>query len=241
MLSSKLPLSSKDLVRFTPERYRKPEAKEAAEKAVLDAMARLEAGGGGAGGEGADKPRLARHLAFLEADLKRFEAPPVYLLRVPTLQARAAYNRDLASEGADYPGDGEFLAALEAAVKALIEDEAERADIVAAIETQRSEAKTEATAEIVNRAMDLLAPHDARIRALRARRAFWFEVAPVLAARHFLYGAEIGAAEPLLVKRGLGGLASEAALIEHFPPGDVVACGWHAMTLTEIDRPTAKN
>lgn len=235
MLSNKLPLSAKDLVRFTPERYGKPEAKEAAETAVADARARLE----GMADDDA-KQRLVRQLVGLEAQLKRFEAPPVYLLRVPSLQSRAAYKRDLAAEGADYPGDAEFLRAVEAAAKTLLEAD-EVAKIQGAVDRCRLNEKDEEATSIVNRAMELLAPHDPHIRALRARRTFWFDTAPLLAAQHFLAGADIGAAEPLLVKRGLGGVASEAALTEHFPQADVIAAGWHAIALTEIDRPTAKN
>lgn len=235
VLSKALPLSAKDLIRFTPDRYSQPPARAAVEKAAAELRARIEALAEADPG----RTRLAKQLAAAEADLQRFDKPPVYLVRVPTLQGRAAYYRDMAAEGADYPSDLEMLLALEDAAKTLLADD-ERAEIQAAIDLQRTEAANEASAKAIDRAMDILAPHDPRLRALRARRTFWFNVAPAMAARHFLAGADLGG-EPLLVKRGLGGIATEEALTEHFPQQDVLACGWHALSLSEIDRPTAKN
>lgn len=235
MLSKTLPVSAKDLVRFTPDRYSNAEAAKAVEKAFDGAKAALEA----ATGDPA-KDRAARALKLAEAEFNRFAAPPRYLLAVPTMQGRAAYNRDLAGAGADFPGDDEFLKIMAETVRTLM-DKDEAAPVIDAIERVRADRGDEAAKAMVERAQTILVPHDPHLQALRARRAYWFEMAPLLAARRWLMGAITGEGENLLVRRGLDGMATEEALREHFPDVDITACGWHALTLTNMDRPTAKN
>lgn len=235
MLSKTLPVSAKDLIRFTPERYGVPESLAAVERAVEKAKAGIEEAA-----DGRAKERAARALRIAEAEMNRFTAPPSYLLAVPTMQGRAAYHRDLAEAGADFPGDAEVLKVIEETVRALMDAE-EAGPVLAAIERVRLDGDDEAAKTVVERAQTILIPNDPHLRALRARRAFWFAIAPLFAARRWLMGAVVGEAENVMVKRGLGGLASEEALREHFPDEDINACGWHALGLTNMDRATAKN
>lgn len=235
MLSKTLPVSAKDLIRFTPDRYGVPESMAAVERAVERAKTAFDSAA-----DGRPKDRAARALRIAEAEMNRFTAPPSYLLSVPTMQARAAYHRDLAEAGADFPGDAEFLKVIEETVRSLM-DAAEAEPVLAAIERVRLDVDDDAAKTVVERAQTILIPHDPHLRALRARRAYWFEISPLFAARRWLMGAVVGEAENIMVKRGLGGLASEEALREHFPDDDITACGWHALGLTNMDRATAKN
>lgn len=235
MLSKTLPVSAKDLVRYTPDRYGSAEVAAAVEKAGEAAKAALDVAT-----TDAAKERAARALKLAEADLNRFTKPPCYLLAVPTMQGRAAYNRDLAGAGADFPGDDEFLKTIAETARSLM-DPAEAEPVLDAIERVRSDRGDEPAKAMVERAQTILIPHDPHLQALRARRAYWFEMAPLLAARRWLMGAVIGDGDNLMVRRGLDGLATEDALREHFPDADITACGWHALGLTNMDRPTAKN
>jgi len=223
-----LPISTMDVVRYVPLEYDSARAQQ-----ILDGLRADPA---------ADKDAIAaaeRHLAKVEANLAACGGqPPVYLIRVPSLRARAAWRRDVAASGARMPSNAEMFEAMRAALRevapanldALLEmvDQAE----YAAEKGEPLDAK--AAREIGALETQLLSVPVYSV--LQGARQYWASIAPIIAAQHFIAGWEsVGA--PYETSRGL---VTDAAL-EALPRGHAEEAGWHAIGLMSVSKDQTKN
>lgn len=177
--------------------------------------------------------------------------PPVYIIAIPTVMAKAQWQRRLAQTGASYASDAALIEALRDGIAAVVAED-QRAELNAILDRRE-----ELTAEIIampppeegdDTKADLRAAASAELaevlkrvaeiervisrayepyRNMVADRGYWMTVAPVLAARHFLAGWEN---VPVRFRRDSDGLVSQDAL-DDLPEGHLMAIGWRAITL----------
>ena len=174
-----LPISATNVVRFVPSAFQAPARAAAA-----------EAG---------------------ETDLARFDDPPTYLINVPTPMTRAAYSRELVASGIYYPNDAQMMAALREEVAAALEpDDPDRARMLEQIDlfvALGAEGGEELVAAI--RRMEIAVRQSSRAYAgLLGARAYFIDMAPLVAAQVFLRGRE----NPDRIFRRRAGLVTDEEL-----------------------------
>jgi hypothetical protein len=216
-----LPISSKDIVHFTPRLDFLA--------TLRDLLSKAES----------DKAR-ADFQAMIDAVQAEIEAAPqpVYRLAVPSHLQRAAFRRDLLATGATYAGDKALYAALRADIEAISPDNlAEALEIIDAVEAVGKPA--DADPELRDRYAEI-----ARIaRSLGGRYAgvegdfeFYLSVAPFIACRHFLIGWE-GVDAPF-VRRG--NLTTDETL-GHLDENEMRAVGFKILNLMQPTKAMEKN
>ncbi len=162
-----------------------------------------------------------------DADLARFDAPPAFIVTVPTLMQRAAWRRDVGATGAKMHDDAALLAELRRQVAAAYDaGDPDRDRIVGIIDVYaRGEASAEETDEF-NRLQEVVRRSSATFAEMCADRAHYMAVAPYMACRHFLRARE----NPDYVYRRRNGLVLEeelAAMAEE----DIAEIGTRIMML----------
>lgn len=222
-----LPISSKDVVPFTPRldfltTLRDLLSKAESDKARADFQAMIDA---------------------VQAEIDA--APqPVYRLAVPSHLQRAAFRRDLLATGATYAGDKALYAALRADIEAISPDNlAEALEIIDAVEAVGKPA--DADPELRDRYTEI-----ARIaRGLGGRYAgvegdfeFYLSVAPFIACRHFLMGWEgvkdAAGNDAPFVRRG--NLTTDETL-GHLDENEMRAVGFKILNLMQPTKAMEKN
>lgn len=222
-----LPISSKDIVHFTPRldflaTLRDLLSKAESDKARADFQAMIDA---------------------VQAEIDA--APqPVYRLAVPSHLQRAAFRRDLLATGATYAGDKALYAALRADIEAIFPDNLDEAlEIIDAVEAVGKPA--DADPELRDRYTEI-----ARIaRGLGGRYAgvegdfeYYLSVAPFIACRHFLLGWEgvkdaAGTDAPFIRR---GNLTTEETL-GHLDENEMRAVGFKILNLMQPTKAMEKN
>lgn len=229
-----LPLSARDLVRFTPSAL----DLSAADSALAQARA-------------ADPPDPAAidaaqaRVDTVRAALESHAGdPPVYLLKPATVMERAAFRRDVHATGARYHDDAALLDCLRDGIKALVDDtqKPELLAVIDAVEELRAAAPSTPSAADVKTLADFdeiestLRQHWPRYAQMTAERAYWITVAPIIACRHFLRGWENRRCA-FIRKAGLVAEDSLALLDET----ELMEIGFKAMALMQPSRDQEKN
>ena len=212
-----LPTSAKEQCRFIPSDY----SEEA--RAVQETAASKLRG-----------KKREKQLAEIAA---RFETAPVYLIATPTILERAKWRRAVVSVGARWHDDAAMIDCLKRGIAEVIEPE--RQDEILATVDSFAEANDDVTADLardfeeVERAiLSAFEPY----AAMAADRAYWLEVAPILAAQQFLRGWEN--VDSAFERRN--GLVSETAL-GGIPEAHVIEIGLEAISLMSPTEAEAKN
>ena len=187
------------------------------------------------------------------------DPPPVYLIAVPTVMAKAMWQRRVAQAGAVYASDATLTEALRDGINAVVA--AESRDAALAVLDRKAELQAEAerllargeeaqaerealgleAAEVMRQVAHIervVSRGDERYRDMVADRGLWMTVAPVLAAKHFLAGWE-NAPGGVRFRRDPDGLAAMDAL-DALPEGHLMAIGWRAIALMNAGA-SAKN
>lgn len=189
---------------------------------------------------------------------------PVYLIRPPSVMTRARWRREVGETGAPAipPGREELTAVLRRGITEIVAEHQQPELLALAdeydaafTEVQAQREKDDASPEARQAANDRLAAVSNRMGFLEgeirgkyppyaqalAARTFWFEVAPWVAARHFLCGWENVTVAGLPVEFAqVNGLVPEA-LLEQLPPDHIADVGWRAIGLTSANRDDEKN
>ena len=222
-----LPISSKDIVHFTPRLDFLA--------TLRDLLSKAES----------DKAR-ADFQAMIDAVQDEIDAAPqpVYRLAVPSHLQRAAFRRDLLATGATYAGDKALYAALRADIEAISPDNLDEAlEIIDAVEAVGKPA--DAAPELRDRYTEI-----ARIaRGLGGRYAgvegdfeFYLSVAPFIACRHFLLGWEgvkdAAGTDAPFVRRG--NLTTDETL-GHLDENELRAVGFKILNLMQPTKAMEKN
>ncbi|MBK3734949.1 hypothetical protein GAY29_17940 [Azospirillum brasilense] len=221
-----LPVSTKDVIRFTPVLDR------------IDILQKLQTA--------ADTDEARTAFAGLiakaqdEADAK---PQPVYLLAVPSYLQRAAWRRDVRAAGAMYPGDAELFRALRDDLRACAPVNLD--DLLAVVDEAEAASNGEVDPEAVERLgeIDRLARAlGRRYAALEGDREFYLSVSPIIAARHFLLGwegvkAEDGGDAPFERR---GGLTTDETL-QHLDERELRAVGVKIIGLMRVGKDQEKN
>jgi hypothetical protein len=177
-------------------------------------------------------------------DLVRFTPPdregqddaPVYLLAVPTYRDVIKWRHAVRAEGAQYPGDGEMLSCLRAAVTALVSADEQGSWFETLDQYEAATEKTDDLNKELNGIADSLKAYWPEISQLIAARGFYLELAPLIAAQMFLRGWENVA--PKFERRG--GLVPEA-LLDKIGRSDAALIGFRAIALMEPTETQSKN
>lgn len=168
---------------------------------------------------------------------------PVYLLKVGSLTERAAFRRELLALGADYPGDAALYAEMRRCVEALEPENA--ADLLALIDRAENEPKDggdvatallDAERRSVAELERILVQNFPAYADLVARRSFYMEVLPIVAARMFLLGVEEAGFS--LTRRGPVMPDTE---LRKVPPADLEFIGYRIHALLFPQRDQEKN
>ena len=200
---------------------------------------------------------------FTPPELEGQKGAPVYLIQPTDLLGKAAFRRELRAMGVSYPSTAELMEALRAGIRAgLAEDQQQgfldlldraedhrsaMADAVRAVAEADEEEReglikdmpqlSEADAYDLNTLERDMHLHYPPYAELLADRTYYLEVAPILAAQHFLVGWENVDAR-FTRKRGVVALD----LLESAMPEDrIKLIGNRAMTLMQPSRDEAKN
>lgn len=221
-----LPVSTKDVIQFTPR---------------LDQLATLTKLR-----EAADtQDQIAgfdRLIEQVQSEIDA-EAQPVYRLRVPSFFQRAAFRRDLRAEGATYPGDADLYKALR---KDLHEVNPYNLDtLLELIDSVEAAAQGEVDPDALDgleTITRLARAAGGRYAAMEGDREFWLSVAPILACRHFLLGwegvkAADGTAAPFVRRRDI---TTDETLF-HLEEAELRAVGFKIMSLMRPSKDMEKN
>lgn len=190
--------------------------------------------------------------------------PPVYLISIPTPIGRAQFHRTMTSLGARYwqrdglielarvsiqdtaPDNADsLLTVLEEFQRSTPEPDLSDEELAALTDQEKKDrdSRVERLLSLARGWVELvgvLQRSDPAFAQAIADNQFWVEVAPLIAASHFLVDAENSAAK---VKRGKDGIVPESQLTE-LPEGHAVAIGGRAlslMTVTESERKNSKS
>jgi hypothetical protein len=226
--------SAKDIVRCVPVAYDRAAAEEALAAAERETD-RVDAGEA----ERRRRDQAAAWLADVEARCAAGgDAVPVYHVRVPTLRDRAVWRRAVAEAGARLPSQAELLDALRAALREVapenLEALLEKVDLFAAMEAGKVPPDAELARDMAALETQLLAVP--RYAVLVGARTFWFEIAPLVAAAHFLAGWE-NAGVDYAAERGR--VSDE--LLGALPQGHAAEMGLRAIGLMSLTPAEAKN
>lgn len=176
-------------------------------------------------------------VAFTPASYEGAEGAPVYLIEVPTVLRRAELARDIAATGAKNHSDAALLEMLREAVEAYVE-QSQRGELMDLIDQCEAAGLTLLDKELSAKLTDLqeqIAEYDDCFRNALADRAYWYRVAPIVAAQMFLVGIE--GQKPL--PRRHGKLVD--GVLEDLPMDDVDAIGWKAFVLMSVSKEQEKN
>lgn len=222
-----LPISSKDIVHFTPRldfltTLRDMLSKAESDKARADFQAMIDA---------------------VQAEIDAAEQP-VYRLAVPSHLQRAAFRRDLLATGATYAGDRVLYAALRADIEAIGPTNLDEAlEIVDAVEAVGKPADADPDlrdryAEIARIARSL----GGRYAGVEGDFEFYLSVAPFIACRHFLMGWEgvkdAAGTDAPFVRRG--NLTTDETL-GHLDENEMRAVGFKILNLMQPTKAMEKN
>ena len=220
-----LPLSTQDTIDFIPRDYDLGKAQELRASAATDA----------------DRTAADALIALVSANLDALGgalSAPTYQIRVPSIRARAAWRRDVAQAGARLPANGELFEGLRGALRdvapANLEELLAKIDLAEAVQSGAADADPSLAREIA--ALETQMMSAPTYAALVAARTYWFEIAPLLAAAHFLDGWRN--VTPKFRKER--GLVPESLLAE-LPPGHFAEIGIAAMNLMAVTKAQEKN
>ncbi|BBK30313.1 hypothetical protein EDC65_2242 [Stella humosa] len=175
-----------------------------------------------------------------EADLQRFDAPPTYLVNVPTPLTRPVYQRAIVASGVHWPDDRELMAALRREVAvALDEDDPERARLLDLIDHYSAIGAEAAGAEVtaeVNRIEFAVRQSSRAFAAVVAQRSYFQEMVPLIGAQVFLRGRE----NPDRIFRRREGLVTDEELAT-IPPGELAEVCHHIQGLIYLRPAQEKN
>ncbi|KAA0579015.1 hypothetical protein FZ983_16965 [Azospirillum sp. B21] len=216
-----LPISAKDVVRFTPR-----------VELLAWLQARLD--------EATDVEQheaLERQIGKVQDEIDA--APqPVYLLAVASHLQRAAFRRDLLATGATYAGDAALYAALREDLEAVAP--VNLPELLAIVDEVEAAGKpADAAPEVRDRWPGITRVARAlggRFAALEGDQEFYLSVAPIVACRHFLLGWE-NVDAPFTRRGNLTTDETLAALEE----GEMQAIGFKAMNLMRPTKALEKN
>ncbi len=173
---------------------------------------------------------------FTPPDAMEREPRPVFRLQVPTLLQRAQWRRALNEHGATYPSDAQLLAALREDLRAInpgnLDQLLEQVDAFeAAVDGEKLKLAPDMLAfETLCRGIG-----GAYSQAL-ARRGYWGDLAPLVAAQMFVVGWEH--AGPAF-KRGHDGVDHDA--LAALPDAWLRSVGWKAIGLMTLSGDAEKN
>lgn len=200
---------------------------------------------------------------FTPGDLIDTPGAPVYLIEPGTSRTRAVFRRELVAQGVQYPAPAIVFETLRDGVRhGIVEDLREgwltlidRAEEVGSQRTAALKALADEPGDGSDRLLpdlpelepgervDLAAiERDMRLNyppyaALLADQSFYLEMAPIVAAQHFLVGWE-NVDQTFARERGIVDLA---LLDRAVPEGHIRAIGFRAMSLLTPDAAAAKN
>lgn len=239
-----LPVSTRDRVSFIPAAYDRAaaEARRAEAAAALGALwpdpADPASRQPGYDGARLEVEAAERHWAEVEKALDACGGmAPTYFLCVPTLRQKARFRAAIVAGGARAVGQGEVLSVLRKAIKGAAAPD--QVDALIEIVDQFEAADDEADAGL----RDDIAEIEAVMRQawppyarLLGEQALYLQVAPIVAAQHFLTGWEN---VPAPFKR-VAEVVPEG-ILEAIPESDLQEVGWKALSLLRPARDAEKN
>ncbi len=172
------------------------------------------------------------------------------MFNVPTVAGRARWRRETMRAGLSLPGQAALIAALLAdleeaapanlaAQRDLITDYADRLTAAeAAAGTDQDDEDLAPLAARVGEIEAVMRAAGGRYAGLLAERQYWVDMAPVLAARHFLHAMEEGGETQVFPARG--GMIDEAVL-DALAPAELDAVLTEAIGLVTLSDATRKN
>jgi hypothetical protein len=218
-----LPVSAKDTVPFVPWEYDLALAQVALTLATTDQQVKS----------------ANEHIAQVEGHIAAADGKiPTYHIRVPSGRGRAAWRRDVAMAGARLPAKAELFEALRSGVKAIgpsnLDELLAKLDLAEAIEAGKADPDADLAREIS--AFETQMMGDPGYSVLVAARTYWFEIAPLIAASHFLTGWE-----NLDLPFARKGDRVPDDLLDALPQGHVQQIGLKAINLMSVSKDQEKN
>ncbi len=221
-----LPVSTKDIVRFTPRLDQLALLKDLQAKAATDP----------------ERDAFTPLIDGLQAEVAA-EPQPVYHLGVANHFQRAAFRRDLRVTGATYPGDAALYQALREDLKEVAPYNLDT--LLTLIDEVEAAAQGEVAPDALNgleTITRLARSLSGRYAAMEGDREFWLAVAPIVACRHFLLGWEgVKAADgneaPCTRRRDL---TTDEALA-HLDEREIQVIGFKIMGLMRPSKDQEKN
>jgi len=220
-----LPVSTRAPVELVPEEY------STAAREALEAQRNAAA---------SDADEVLREQ--LACKIARFDAPPTYLIGVPTIPGRARYRRAMLQVGAQAVSDAQLLDVLEESIEHVVMevDRSGARDVVRQARGQLDgdgDTLSDEVIDALQRLQDLAQRQHPPYAALTAERRYWWDMSLYHAALHFLVGWRNVDAE---FRFGRDGLVAPECL-ERIPEDHQQEIGIKALTLMRPTEDERKN
>lgn len=166
---------------------------------------------------------------FSRRDAERFTppgSPRSYTIAPLTFRERQMFRADLAAQGGVYPGPGQLMAAMRAAIRSL--GASNEADLLAAIELAETEPDNVDAHSILG-SVEAVCAEVPSYAALLAARTRYQGLLPWVAARHALRGWDGPQLPPFRRERGL----VPEDLLDLIPADEIEAIGFRASVLMQ--------
>jgi len=177
-------------------------------------------------------------LPLTKKDLIRFtperENAPTYLIGVPSIAGRAAFNRRLDEEGISFINDSDLLDIVRAGVREVVA-ESQQEEILALIDEFESTKTAELAIQVADIEKQLRRVYPPYTEAVAAR-SYHMTIMPVIAAKCFLRGIENGVAF-----KAQSGVVTDECLEQIAAEGDLDSIGWKAVGLFSPNESQIKN
>lgn len=175
-------------------------------------------------------------------DISKFDNPPVYLLKVPTLMERQSFKRARNAYGVShYITDKELLEELRKGVAEAVEagQQAELLEIIDHFELLKEGDQSEDAKDLIEQMAEIervISGAYPRYAQMLADREYYLAITPIVAFRHFVKGIE-NSATPFEIKAGL---VSEDT-VNQLSEMHVIEVGWKIMMLMHPSQEQEKN
>jgi hypothetical protein len=185
------------------------------------------------------------HVRFTPDHLKDRENPPVFLLKVPTVREKIAFESMMELEGLRYPQDAELFAAMRDAIKDQVVDH-EHAGLIAIIEeaeevTNGGEALSTELAEQLDQINRTLRPLYRPLGQLYSERRRYLGMVWLLRAQMFVMDVEGVDAPPLDRRSGYLSDESVEAIEARYGNGTITSLGQRTVMMMMPDETERKN
>lgn len=176
--------------------------------------------------------------AKIEKALEAFDDPPTYLIEIPGVFSKAQFHRACIAIGAQYDKDQKLFEVLRRGIVEVVEDHghAECLELVDQFEATAAADRDDELEADMERLEFRISENYQHLAEIHARRTYYMEVAPIIAAQMFLLGWKNVEVD---FKRRNGKVPIDR--IESLPAGHAYQVGIRAMGLMHVTADQAKN